>query len=71
MSKFRFTIKVLAIATFMFEAGIITRVCRAMIALRTRVSISAIGSVIFTVQALLQEFQEPPRRLPTRLRHAW
>src|SRR5579883_2998066 len=39
-----------AIASFIFEAGIETRVCRAATALRIRVSISAMGSVMFMKQ---------------------
>src|SRR5579859_5211117 len=52
-----------AIATFILEDGICTRVCRAIMPLRMRVSISAIGSVMFIAQTLLAA-------LPARLRHA-
>src|SRR5579875_3314737 len=48
-------------ASFIFEAGMSTRVCFAAAALRIRVSISAIGSVIFIEQ-------HPPS--PARLRYA-
>src|SRR5579875_162329 len=47
-----------AISTFIFELGIVTRSCSALLALRMRVSMSAIGSVSTA----------PP--LPARLRHA-
>src|SRR5579875_3049218 len=47
-----------AISTFIFELGIVTRSCSALLALRMRVSMSAIGSVS-TVSLL-----------PARLRHA-
>src|SRR5260221_1715756 len=49
-------------ATFILEAGMSTRVWRAMMALRTRVSISAIGSVMFMLRNLLAA-------LPARLGH--
>src|SRR5579884_1198308 len=56
-----------AMAIFMLEAGIITRVWRAMMALRMRVSMSAMGSVMFMLAG-------PPGlaalRLPARLGHA-
>src|SRR5690348_14196182 len=52
-----------AMLSFIFEAGITTRVCRARIALRMRVSISATGSVMF-IRLLLAD-------LPARLGYAW
>src|SRR5688572_25340216 len=76
--------RILAISTFSFDAGTSTRGCFAMTALRRRVSISAIGSVIsrvlcsFTVNRLrstvffyhLPASQLPTSQLPTRFRHA-
>src|SRR5918999_2891856 len=55
-----------AISTFSLEAGTSTRACFAMTALRRRVSISAIGSVIVRVRPLLATSY----RLPATLCHA-
>src|SRR5918996_1186351 len=52
-----------AISTFSLEAGTSTRACFAMTALRRRVSISAIGSVIFYSRG-------PNTRSAPSLRHA-
>src|SRR6185437_903929 len=71
-----------AIASFIFEAGMLTYSCFAVTALRIRVSISAIGSVMFKASA--SSFsralavrrtsgwgrRNDPPGLPTRLLHA-
>src|SRR5215208_4155152 len=70
-----------AISSFSFEAGMSTRECRAAIALRIRVSMSAIGSVItLETPRKLARFRPAPhargrllsmngRELPARLDH--
>src|SRR5581483_9466770 len=64
------------IPSFIFEAGISTRVCFAVAALRMRVSISAMGSVMFMDHP--PQFHTKERRpsclsssriLPARFRH--
>src|SRR5438270_13172723 len=65
------SLRTVAIATFIFDAGIDTASCFACTPFRIRVSMSAIGSVIPTRTASYR-FVPPisPSSLPTRLRHA-
>src|SRR6476646_5915625 len=64
-----FSFRILAISTFSFETGMSTRRCFAPQALRMRVSISAIGSVML-IESFSSSYRIPARRRWTR-RSEW
>src|SRR5262245_55782613 len=59
--------RILAISAFNFEAGISTRACLAIVALRIRASMSAIGSVIVHEPCMDRPHLTPPVILPPRV----